>query len=262
MGTIGSKLVVYLSSKGVEILAYCYRNLEIHKEQIKNILKKDGNNTLNSLPIIITNDLLSLRDVDLIIDATTEDYQIKKNLYKNISSLGNNDIIIGCTTSSLNLNKLASFYQSEHFFGLHFFNPPDKMKLIEIAYNFNISPKCALIIEDIKNMLTDKVVIELPMIQGYVVNRILFAYLNYAYNFQLDTKLDYNIIDNCMKLGTNVPMGPFQLSDYIGIDVCFTILNELYNSLQNEIYKPSLLLYEFIEKGYLGKKTKIGFYTY
>ena len=121
MGTIGSKLVVYLSSKGVEILAYCYRNLEIHKEQIKNILKKDGNNTLNSLPIIITNDLLSLRVVDLIIDATTEDYQIKKNLYKNISSLGNNDIIIGCTTYSLNLNKLASFYQSEHFFGLHFF---------------------------------------------------------------------------------------------------------------------------------------------
>jgi len=216
---------VYLSSKGVEILAYCYRNLEIHKEQIKNILKKDGNNTLNSLPIIITNDLLSLRDVDLIIDATTEDYQIKKNLYKNISSLGNNDIIIGCTTSSLNLNKLASFYQSEHFFGLHFFNPPDKMQLIEIAYSSNISPKFLLIIKDIKDILTDKVVIELPMIQGYVVNRILFVYLNYAYNFQLETKLDYDLIDKCMKLGSNVPMGPFQLSDYIGIDVCFDILN-------------------------------------
>lgn len=262
LGSIGSKLAVYLSTKGIEILAYCHHNLELHKGKIENILKKYDNIPSKLMPIIITSDISLLRDVDLIIDSSLEDYQVKKDIYNNICTFLGKNIVIGCTTSSLDLNKLANYYQPENFFGLHFFNPPDKMQLIEISYSSNISPKCLLIIKDIKDILTDKVIIELPMIQGYVVNRILFVYLNYAYNFQLETKLEFDLIDKCMKLGSNVPMGPFQLSDYIGIDVCFDILNELYNSLKNEIYKPSQLLYEFIEKGNLGKKTKKGFYTY
>jgi len=206
-------------------LAYCHRNLELHRGRIANILKKYDNISEKLMPIIVTSDISLLKNVDLIIDSSIEDYQIKKEIYKNICAFVDNDIVIGCTTSSLDLNQLASYYQPENFFGLHFFNPPDKMQLIEIAYSSNISPKFLLIIKDIKDILTDKVVIELPMIQGYVVNRILFVYLNYAYNFQLETKLDYDLIDKCMKLGSNVPMGPFQLSDYIGIDVCFDILN-------------------------------------
>lgn len=206
-------------------MAYCHRNLELHRGRIANILKKYDNISEKLMPIIVTSDISLLKNVDLIIDSSIEDYQIKKEIYKNICAFVDNDIVIGCTTSSLDLNQLASYYQPENFFGLHFFNPPDKMQLIEIAYSSNISPKFLLIIKDIKDILTDKVVIELPMIQGYVVNRILFVYLNYAYNFQLETKLDYDLIDKCMKLGSNVPMGPFQLSDYIGIDVCFDILN-------------------------------------
>lgn len=263
IGTIGSKLIPYLASKDYNIIAYNHKNIEMHQKNVKEIyIKRYKNDSEFDKRTKFTEDINDLIHLPLILDATPDKYEVKKELYNTLDKICSKDTVIGCTTSSLDLNVLAGFYRADSFFGFHVFNPPDKMQLIELSCNEEISSACRGIMNELKAILKDKVFVELPIIQGYVVNRLLFVYLNSAYNYHLSTSIEFDKIDSCMKLGINVPMGPFQLSDYIGNDVCLDILKQFYQSLNLPEYKPSELLIDYVNKGLLGKKTKNGFYIY
>ncbi len=263
IGTIGSKLIPYLASKNYKVMAYNHKNIEMHRSNVQEIYCKRYKCLEDfESKIIFTENINDLSNLPLIIDATPDKYEVKKELYNTLDKICSKETVIGCTTSSLDLNVLAEFYRQDNFFGFHVFNPPDKMQLIELSFHDDVSLMCRDIMNNLKSKLTDKVFVELPIIQGYVVNRLLFVYLNAAYNYHLSTSIDFDKIDSCMKLGINAPMGPFQLSDYIGNDVCLDILKQFYHSLDLPEYKPSKLLSDYVEKGLLGKKVKKGFYEY
>jgi 3-hydroxybutyryl-CoA dehydrogenase len=263
LGTIGSKLAVYLASLGLEITAFCHRETDAHRQALASIASRRYKGDTGIVErLILTDKLENLQALPLIIDATHESYETKQEIYNELHSICQPGTILASTTSSLDLHKLAGYYRADSFFGFHVFNPPDKMQLIELAYDEAVSLLCRKAIEDLKALLPEKVIIELPIIQGYVTNRLLFLYLNAAYNYHLETGIDFGKIDQCMKYGTNVPMGPFLLSDYIGTDICLEILEQFYSALQRPEYKPSPLLLETVAIGKLGRKSGRGFYDY
>lgn len=269
LGTIGFKLVEYLSEKGFDVVAYNWRNLtEKIRRFSTTLVKKAQSNKIdyNDIELIkkrvtFSDSIEDLKDCFIVIESLMEDYKIKEDFYKEFIRIVGSNYTLGTTTSCLSLEKLSVSLNRANYFGLHFFNPPTKMKLIEVSFldnNVELREKAFRFL----NMLDDKKIIEIPPIQGYIVNSILFANINFAINFHLNTNIAIKDIDEAMKLGTNNPMGPFELSDYIGNDVSFQILNELYNSLRREEYKPTKLLMDMVENKKLGRKTGEGFYSY
>ncbi|GEM_PF-589584 len=261
LGTIGSKLTVYLASKKVKVIAYCRNNIDNHRMEIKKIAGRFCASFDISDYIKVTNQIEDICDLDLIIDSTSEDYESKGQIYHIVKTLGNQDCVIATTTSSLDLLRLEHLYKHGQLFGLHLFNPPDKMNLIELTI-LKESAMTRGMVEKLKRILDDKQFVELPIVQGYVVNRLLFVYLNAAYNYHIETGIEFGKIDICMKLGTNMPMGPFLLSDYIGLDVCLQILQEFYHAFKSDVYRPSSLLVNAVRDGCFGKKVAKGFYVY
>jgi len=181
LGTIGIKLIEYLSEKNFEVIAYNYRNIDLKKNKfLKNIERKIkfGKIDLIRYESIVKNvnfsdQLKELYNCQLVIDSSKEDYDVKKNLYEKLISLMDKKAVLATTTSSLNIIKLSKFYDLNRFVALHFFNPPTKMKLIELVFLKNTSLEIRNFIYKFLNVLDDKKVIELPPIQGYVVNRLL-----------------------------------------------------------------------------------------
>lgn len=269
LGTIGIKLIEYLLEKGLWVIAYNYRNIDKKSGVFESNLDKKvkyekiGLGTIDRIKnnVKFTADLEDLHDASIIIDASAERYSIKEALYSHLLKFKEQPVV-ACTTSSLDLKKLGNYYDPQFFVGMHFFNPPTKMKLIELAFlpetDFNTKQK----IYKFLNILDDKKVIEVPPIQGYIVNRLLFLYMNAAFKMIEKYGLDCDTIDEAMKAGTNMPMGPCELSDYVGNDITLDILFEFYTTFREEEYLPSELLVRKVKLGELGRKVKKGFYNY
>jgi len=136
------------------------------------------------------------------------------------------------------------------------------MKLIELSFFKETSEEVKTLVYRFASSLDDKKIIEIPNIQGFIVNRLLFAYINYSIKFYFENALDAETIDSAMKLGTNNPMGPLELSDYIGNDITLDILQEFYNSTKDIVYKPNENFVKMVENFEFGKKVKKGFYRY
>ena len=211
--------------------------------------------------VVFTSELKSLCECSIIIDAMIENYDVKKEVYKSLATLCPG-CIIASTTSSLDLQKLATYYDPKIFLGLHFFNPPTKMKLIELSYLPETTVQTKEIINKLLRRFDDKQVIEMPVLQGYIVNRLLFLYINAAFRMIEKYSVNYCTVDNAMKFGANMPMGPCELSDYIGNDITLDILNQFYNAFNDEAYAPSSIIVAKVKAGELGRKTKNGFYRY
>lgn len=269
LGTIGIKLVEYLAEKGFSVVAYNWRDI-LKKELLfasnldkKIKYEKIGLDRLESIrsrvKFVATMDALS--SCDLIIDSSKEDYGAKKVLYEQMKQLFPNKPL-ACTTSSLDLVRLASMYDERFFVGMHFFNPPTKMKLIELSYLPQTEDQVRRGIFSFLQQLDDKKVIELPLMQGYIVNRMLFLYINNCFKLIETFSLEPEILDKAMKAGTNMPMGPCELSDYVGNDVTYAILKEFDEAFPGVGYTPAGILEAMIEKGELGRKTKKGFFAY
>ena len=236
------------------------RNLDrmIVKEKISEI---DKTNTLNNINTF-TKTSEGATNVDLVVEAATEQLDLKLNIFKELDKICNQKTIFATNTSSISITQIASVTQRpEKVIGMHFMNPVPIMQLVEIIRGYNTSDETTNIIMGLSRKL-GKTPTEVNDYPGFVANRILMPMLNEAIETLYNGVAGVKEIDTVMKLGMAHPMGPLQLADFIGLDVCLSILNVMYDGFKNPKYAPCPLLVNMVMANKLGVKTTEGFYDY
>ncbi len=217
--------------------------------------------TINRITLF-TNLQAAASDADLLVEAATENREIKLNLFKQLSSFCKEDAILASNTSSISITQIASVTKNPgNVIGMHFMNPVPLMKLVEVIRGYATTDAVTKKIMDLSAQL-NKTPVEVNDYPGFVANRILMPMINEAVYALFEGVAGVEEIDTVMKLGMAHPMGPLQLADFIGLDVCLSILNVLYNGFGNPKYAPCPLLVNMVTAGHLGVKSGGGFYTY
>ena len=199
---------------------------------------------------------------DLVVEAATENIDLKLKIFKQLSEACDHNTILATNTSSISITQIAAaVVHPERVIGMHFMNPVPIMKLVEIIRGYNTSNEVTKIIMDLSVKL-GKVPTEVNDYPGFVANRILMPMINEAIETLYNGVGGVAEIDTVMKLGMAHPMGPLQLADFIGLDVCLSILNVMYNGFKNPKYAPCPLLVNMVMAGKLGVKSGEGFYDY
>ena len=234
-------------------------NLErmVNKEVINHFdLKKTCNN------ITYTSDVNSVLNSDLVIEAVTENLEIKESIFKELDAKCPEKTIIASNTSSISITKLANVTKrKDKVIGMHFMNPVPIMKLVEVINSKHTSLETTNTILDLSKKL-NKIPLSVNDYPGFISNRILMPMINEAIEALDQGVANVKNIDGIMKLGMGHPMGPLQLADLIGLDVCKSILEVMQNGLKKEKYRPNKLLVDLVNKGKLGVKSGEGFYDY
>jgi len=203
-----------------------------------------------------------VKDIDLVVEAATENEDLKLKIFKQLDKDAPETAILASNTSSISITKIASVTnRPEKVIGMHFMNPVPIMKLVEIIRGYNTSDKVTQTIMNLSKSL-NKVPVEVNDYPGFVANRILMPMLNEAIETLYNGVAGVYEIDTVMKLGMAHPMGPLQLADFIGLDVCLSILNVMYNGFKKPKYAPCPLLVNMVQAGKLGIKSGEGFYNY
>ncbi len=225
------------------------------------ITEQDKANTIGN--IITYTDLKDgVVNVDLVVEAATENVELKLNIFKQLNEFCNEKTILATNTSSISITQIAAVTtRQDKVIGMHFMNPVPIMKLVEIIRGYNTSDEVTQTIMDLSEKL-DKVPVEVNDYPGFVANRILMPMINEAIETLYNGVAGVYEIDTVMKLGMAHPMGPLQLADFIGLDVCLSILNVMYDGFKNPKYAPCPLLVNMVRAGKLGVKSGEGFYDY
>jgi len=201
-------------------------------------------------------------NADLVIEAATENPNVKLELFKQLSGFCKDGAILATNTSSISITKIASVTQKPgNVIGMHFMNPVPVMKLVEVIRGYATTDEVTNTIMELSRQL-DKIPVEVNDYPGFVANRILMPMINEAIYTLYEGVAGVEEIDTVMKLGMAHPMGPLQLADFIGLDVCLAILNVLYNGFGNQKYAPCPLLVNMVTAGHTGAKSGSGFYKY
>ena len=203
-----------------------------------------------------------LADCNLVIEAATEDEEIKTGIYDSVCPLLNADAILGTNTSSISITRLASRTdRPERFIGIHFMNPAPLMELIELIRGIATEPA---VFEEIRSFTQQlsKTPVSAEDFPAFIVNRILLPMINEAVYTLYEGVGSVEAIDTAMKLGAHHPMGPLELADFIGLDTCLAIMQVLHDGLADTKYRPCPLLVKYVEAGWMGKKSGRGFYDY
>lgn len=201
-------------------------------------------------------------NADLVVEAATENVALKLNIFKELSELCSKNIILASNTSSISITQIAAVVENpERVIGMHFMNPVPIMKLVEIIRGYNTSDQVTQTIMELSKTL-GKTPTEVNDYPGFVANRILMPMINEAIETLYNGVAGVEEIDTVMKLGMAHPMGPLQLADFIGLDVCLSILNVMYDGFKNPKYAPCPLLVNMVMAGKLGVKSGEGFYDY
>ena len=207
-------------------------------------------------------DMDALADCDLVIEAAVENEEIKRKIFQQLTRNLKPDAVVASNTSSISITRLgASTGRPEHFIGIHFMNPVPVMQLVELIRGIATDDETFRKSQDFIQKL-GKTVTMSEDFPAFIVNRILLPMINEAIYTLYEGVGSVEAIDTAMKLGANHPMGPLQLADFIGLDTCLSIMQVLHDGLADSKYRPCPLLVKYVEAGWLGRKTKRGFYDY
>lgn len=272
-GTMGNGIAQVFATAGfnvhlidISMPSLLQAELNIHKN-LDRLIDKEKLSP-NQKPVIVNNihftsDLeMGVRDAFLVVEAISENILSKEKLFYQLDKLTNNTCILASNTSSISITSLASFTnRPDKVIGMHFMNPVPVMPLIEIIPGLLTDKEVTDKVIEISALLnkTPLVVSDFP---GFISNRILMPMINEAILSLQENVAGVNEIDQIMKLGMAHPMGPLQLADYIGLDVCLSILNVLKDGFGNPKYAPAILLVNMVKAGKLGVKSGEGFYKY
>ncbi len=272
-GTMGNGIAHVFAQSGyqVHLIDVSKNALERAMDTItKNLMrlltkeKIDEATKEKTLQNITTFDSLSegVKGVDLVVEAATENKDLKLKIFRDLSELTPGHVILASNTSSISITTIAAVTnRPDKVIGMHFMNPVPIMKLVEIIRGYSTSDQTYKTIEDLSKKL-GKVPVEVNDYPGFVANRILMPMINEAIETLYTGVAGVQEIDTVMKLGMGHPMGPLQLADFIGLDVCLAILNVMYDGFKNPKYAPNPLLVKMVEAGKLGVKSGEGFYDY
>ena len=225
------------------------------------ISEEDKFKTINNI-ITYTDIKDGVVGVDLVVEAATENVELKLGIFKQLNEVCSHNTILATNTSSISITQIGAVVaHPERVIGMHFMNPVPIMSLVEIIRGYNTSDEVTKIIMDLSRRL-GKNPVEVNDYPGFVANRILIPMINEAIETLYNKVAGVYEIDTVMKLGMGHPMGPLQLADFIGLDVCLAILNVLYDGFKNPKYAPCPLLVNMVHAGKLGVKSGEGFYDY
>ncbi|HLN96760.1 MAG TPA: 3-hydroxybutyryl-CoA dehydrogenase [Flavobacterium sp.] len=225
------------------------------------ITEADRDTTIGNL-ITYTDVRDGVTGCDLVVEAATENVELKLNIFRQLSDICSHGTILATNTSSISITQIAAaVVHPERVIGMHFMNPVPIMKLVEIIRGYNTSDAVTQTIMSLSEKL-GKVPVEVNDYPGFVANRILMPMINESIETLYNGVAGVYEIDTVMKLGMAHPMGPLQLADFIGLDVCLAILNVMYDGFKNPKYAPCPLLVNMVRAGKLGVKSGEGFYDY
>ena len=271
-GQMGGGIVQVLATAGYTVYMNDIKQEFVDNglEKIKKFLAKDvsrNTKTEEEVEAIVSRIIPSTSyedaaNVDLVIEAATENKEIKLSIFRELDRIAPEHTILATNTSSLSITEIATATKRpDRVVGMHFFNPVPLMKLVEINHGLATSKETAQAIVEVSESIR-KVSIDIKDSPGFSVNRILIPMINEAI-FVLDEGVaTAEEIDESMMLGANHPMGPLALADYIGLDTVLAIMNVLYDGFKDPKYRPALLLKKYVEAGWLGNKTGRGFYEH
>jgi 3-hydroxybutyryl-CoA dehydrogenase len=235
--------------------------VNLHREATKKKLTAEDNASALARIRPVT-DRGQLAECDFVIEAATEKFEIKTEIFRDLDRVTRPEVILASNTSSISITKLAAqTKRAEKVIGMHFFNPVPVMKLVEVIRGLATSQETFTAVRDLSVKL-EKTPVEVNDAPGFVSNRVLMPLLNEAMFAVMEGVATAEAVDEVFKLGMAHPMGPLTLADFIGLDVCLDIMRVLQNGMGDPKYRPCPLLIKMVDAGWLGRKSGRGFYTY